>query len=711
MQPVLLISANGVLEQEIESALQGSVDLTCVATLTEAELQLQTNSNHQKPIVLVVLDAIEQAHPAIMCEEAIRAIQPHSNRLVVLIDNPDERQAVLEAGASDYLLKPFAHTEVRAKLLLHLNYLELSWMNTDAQIQSAQNSLLTLLFRIINSQTDLNAILAQTLEQTAALLDAWAAELWLVTPAADGLELVSSVSQAFSARGITKRRMGEGLIGWLAEQEKPVVLDVSPNDTRFDPQVDLLNNQDHYSVLGVALKHQAHSVGVLAVYSHSSQTFTAQDIDLVKGISNLVASAIANARAMQDIQQRSACQSVLYEMSLQIADGLDLQTTINRSLQWINRLCEVDASLLWLVDEKSQEFRVVSVLGATIEPHRQAEFALGSHFFVSESSGERAIVNNDPTGETAAYLAVFERLGVKRRSFLAINIQHRRQTIGMIALLNKIGGPFSETETDLLCTAAEMIGISVSNAWLHERTLKLIQQSERMHKLALQNERLATIGRLTASLAHEINNPMQAVRGALNLAQEELNNPQELNEYLNICLVEVDRVVSLVQRIRQIYQPATDHPRPVSVPQIIQEALADARKEMVRKEIKVQLEVPSKIEKISGIANQLHLAFLCVLLRVSDGMGDAGGGDLLVRVVKQDQNAAVEFKMRADKANWAGINPDEEHRSGEQVSLNDLLGLSLAHDIIVAHDGSMSVALCDQQTCLKIVLPCQSSIE
>ncbi len=708
MQSVLFIGSDISLQEEFRMALQGSARFECVADVPSAIERLSTSESQVVAPVLALLDATGQADAPRLCQQ-LRQNRSHKSEarvaaLIAIIDNPDSRQTVLQAGADDYLLLPLSTVEFNTRLMTHLRCMELALLQEETQIYAAQTALLALLSRLIGGRVDLRVILSQTLEQTVDLLHAWTAELWLWTADGAQLELTSSLSPTFSPQRPSRREIGQGLIGWVANQEKPLLLNVTPEEDRFDRQVDLLDGQEQYGMLAVPLKHQAGSVGVLAVYRQQPNGFTSSDVNLLEAIAILVASAIANAQAMRDLEGFAAQRHILYEMSQQIADGLDLQATIDRSLQWINRLCDVEASLLWLMDDEGQELSPIAALGVELDGSGRPELKLEDCLVDRIVGKSEIILINDPTHDPCECLTIFERLGIKRGNFLAIAMKHRRRVIGVITLLNRIGGGFQDKEIELLSTAAEMIGVSVSNARLHEQTLQLVQERERLHKLALQNERLATIGRLTASLAHEINNPMQAIRGALTLAQEEIHNPHELGDYLEIGLSEVNRVVNLVQRLRQIYQPPLEAPQPVSIRLLVNDALAVARREMARQDVKVNIEMDPTLGTVTGVVNQLHLAFLCVILRVADLLGNIGGGEFQMRVIDQGETVAFEFAAGTVEVDWVASSAESEG-SPEHVPLEEIIGLSMARDVIEAHGGSLTVEQCEQETCMRITLP------
>ncbi len=104
---------------------------------------------------------------------------------------------------------------------------------------------------------------------------------------------------------------------------------------------------------------------------------------------------------------------------------------------------------------------------------------------------------------------------------------------------------------------------------------------------SLRLVRLAAIGRLTASLVHEINNPMQTIQGALTLALENPRDAAEVDSYLRVSLQESERVVRIADRIRAIYSPSPHSPQVTDVNRAVEEAAATALKELVRQKVRL----------------------------------------------------------------------------------------------------------------------------
>ena len=77
-----------------------------------------------------------------------------------------------------------------------------------------------------------------------------------------------------------------------------------------------------------------------------------------------------------------------------------------------------------------------------------------------------------------------------------------------------------------------------------------------MRDQLVQNERLATMGRLLASVSHELNNPLQAIQNALFLLREEKGISAQGKQDLDIVLSESERMAALISRLRATYRPA-----------------------------------------------------------------------------------------------------------------------------------------------------------
>jgi two-component system NtrC family sensor kinase len=228
-----------------------------------------------------------------------------------------------------------------------------------------------------------------------------------------------------------------------------------------------------------------------------------------------------------------------------------------------------------------------------------------------------------------------------------------------------------------------------------------LQQSQAQ---LIHAEKMAALGRLTASIAHEINNPLQAVLGCLALIHDDLDD-LDLDESqrrahtqhdLQVAEVEIRRIADIVRRLREFYQPAHEDLRATHLQSILEDLLVLVRKQLQDSGISVEL-VWGQLPELYTNPDLLKQVFLNLVLNAIDAM--PGGGTLRVRTALEQATlrnspqptpvARVEFSDTG-----AGIPPEllsrvfepffttKEHGSG--------LGLSISYEIVASLGGEIA---------------------
>ncbi len=158
-----------------------------------------------------------------------------------------------------------------------------------------------------------------------------------------------------------------------------------------------------------------------------------------------------------------------------------------------------------------------------------------------------------------------------------------------------------------------------------------------------EKESQACAGRLTSYICHEINNAMQATRGALSLALEEPNLAEDISSYLNLCQQETQRVVNLIERLRQTYRPQEKGKGPLRLNELFMDVINLASEDLGNHNVSLAGEIGEKALVVDGVYDQIHLALLGSLLTLGEAIGLAGGGILKFRMDCQDQFISLDF--------------------------------------------------------------------
>ncbi len=575
----------------------------------------------------------------------------------------------------------------------------------ETQIYATQNALLVMIAQMISEQRTLDTGLALILEQATPILNAASSEIWLLSKDEAWLTLDTALSRKIGLLAGMRRPADAGLLGWVVQNRRRLHANLPTTDPRFALSIDRPVDDSLRCLVGAPILHHDTLLGVLVMYGTRPNAFSTSDGAFLEGIAALTASAIANARMMEELTDYAAQQRILYEMSQQIAGGLDLEVTLERGLEWLQRLANTEIGLLWLLESgPGQSLKLMVARGVTFSTDSPVLVNLEQSTAAWVVEHGQALVVNDPQNDPNVNQTVCSQLNLRLKNVLSLPVLYHGQAIGVVCLLNKIAGSFEPNDVTLLSTAADMVAVAVGNAQLHTQTVQLVAEREQLYQQMLQTERLATVGRLTASLSHEINNPMQAIQGALALALEELDNPAEVESYIRLSQQESVRVVTLVNRMRQIYRPHSETPRVGDITSLLQEAIAIASKEFKRQKVQLQDNLAVALPPVKAVANQLHLVFLSFILNFAEAIGSAGGGNLQVSSYPENDHVVVKFQADAST-----ITPDQWRQiikpDAAQASAEISFGLVMSYDIVVAHGGQVDCRQTSSELVCMLKLP------
>ena len=203
----------------------------------------------------------------------------------------------------------------------------------------------------------------------------------------------------------------------------------------------------------------------------------------------------------------------------------------------------------------------------------------------------------------------------------------------------------------------------------------------------IRAERLAIAGKLAATLAHEINNPLQAVIGCLGLAEETRAEGGDAGRYLQVAREELRRAARIVAQLRNLHQrPQLDEREPTDVNLLVERVLMLGRKQCEERGVEVVWNAASDLPVLTLASDQIQQVFLNLLLNALDAMPE--GGQLRVTTHHTGQPAGVCVAFADD---GMGIPPDslsqvfEPFYSTKPEGLG--LGLFVSQDIVKQHRG------------------------
>ena len=206
-----------------------------------------------------------------------------------------------------------------------------------------------------------------------------------------------------------------------------------------------------------------------------------------------------------------------------------------------------------------------------------------------------------------------------------------------------------------------------------------------------RNQRLATVGRLAAGVAHEIRNPLSSIKGFATYFRERYRDTPADAQTATIMIQEVDRLNRVVGQLLEFSRPIGILPRPVRVAQLVADSLRMIEAQAAGKGIAIETACDVPGEDATLDADRLNQVLLNLYLNAVEAMEN--GGTLGVRVAADPAAHALEIRV---SDTGCGIRPEDLPQIFEPYFTTRPggtgLGLAIAHNIVGAMGGTIAVA-------------------
>ena len=396
-------------------------------------------------------------------------------------------------------------------------------------------------------------------------------------------------------------------------------------------------------------------------------------------------------RSEQALRRRNQELAALIEINRMVTSSLNLDAVLKATVLGIREILQVEAGSLVLVDEEADRlvFRTTFspeqgwVTGRTIQP---GEGIVG---YVVRS-GESKIVN-DVERDPHFLAEVDEEAGITSRAILCTPLTSRGRTIGAIEVINRLDGEFTEQDLELLQAMAASVAVAVDNSNLYGELADFTKELERSQAQLVQAEKMAAIGRLAASIAHEINNPLQSIHNSMHLSLHEGLSDDKRFEYLSMAQSEVRRLIEIVQRMLDFYRPSRGDMVPADVNEIVENVLALAQKRLQHSNVRVRTNLASDLPITSVVPDQIVQVFLNIVINAIEAMPSGGVLRLETFLSEDSEWVATSFQDAGP-----GISVEQIANLFEPFHTTKAdgtgLGLAISYGIVERHGGVIEVS-------------------
>jgi len=278
-------------------------------------------------------------------------------------------------------------------------------------------------------------------------------------------------------------------------------------------------------------------------------------------------------------------------------------------------------------------------------------------------------------------------------SILSVPLKFQNENIGVINVQTKKPRTFQKNERRLLKTIAHQVSGIIRNARLYESVLAAKKKLEQANERLIESEKMAALGRLSATLSHELRNPLSGLKGASQLLFRKTSDNDERKQYVHLILEEVERLGEIVEDLIHFAKPKVLQYELIDANKIIEDSILLHMENLIQKEITVRKRL-SKLPLMKADRDKFKQVIVNIMLNATDAMAD--GGELLVSSsVTINENTGKEVATFQFKDTGNGIPDDILPNVFEPFFTTKPdgvgLGLAVCKSIIQQHGGSISV--------------------
>jgi GAF domain-containing protein/FixJ family two-component response regulator len=378
-------------------------------------------------------------------------------------------------GVKNYITKPFkmeeilqaieqALTESRLKRERLELVKRLQLVNKELERRIKEFNILHGIGQAMNSLLRLEELLERAVEAAVYVTGTDRGILYLKGEDTGRLSIGARQGGAEQGAGTSVSEIDEAQMLGVIQGGKATVLEAPPGRPSAEAEEGI------HSALVVPLKIRGEAVGALSVSSlDPERTYSSNDRYLLSVLADYIAIAMENARLYQRVERRAEELGLLNEVGQALSTTLDLEQALTLVMERINSILRVEAGSLLLTDEEAGELVFQIALGEKSEQVKPLRLRIGQGIAGRVAETGQPLLIPDVGQDRAEATAVDISTDFLAQSVLCVPMVARGETMGVIEVINKLDGPFTEDDLRVLTSIANYAAVAIENARLFRR--------------------------------------------------------------------------------------------------------------------------------------------------------------------------------------------------------------------------------------------------
>jgi signal transduction histidine kinase len=303
------------------------------------------------------------------------------------------------------------------------------------------------------------------------------------------------------------------------------------------------------------------------------------------------------------------------------------------------------------------------------------------------------------------------------RNWIGVPLLSGGRFIGLISLDKLKPNAFTDNHTKLAEQIATHAALAIQNAQLFQAVQSSAQKLQESQAMLYQAYKAAALGRLATTISHEINNPIQAIQGCLDLTRDEIDHPEkrdQITHYLKIIDEEVQRITTIINQMRQTHPKTVEYAhKPCDINKLLDTIIRDNEHHLKAKKIIMQRKWAEDLPLIPANEPNISQAFKHLIQNIIERM-DIGQQLILETALLSDLSKHMTDKIQITIQNSGSLAPhpiQENFFTFPNITddQQNSLGLFVTYSIIEAHGGQINLtSTAEQGSTFTINLPIPS---
>ena len=411
---------------------------------------------------------------------------------------------------------------------------------------------------------------------------------------------------------------------------------------------------------------------------------------------------------IRDISARKKSERIIRQTNRELAainainkasSVLGLEDMLKTTVEEISALLSVDSARIYLLDESGDLIYLVVSKGLTeafVEKTHMQVRHVGAGLIGKVLATGREMIFSDLAGAPSPFKEDLWQEGLKSAAY--IPVLSKGKVLGVIVATSHSGHQFTKREIAFLSAVGNEVGISVENRLLYEQTRTAYEELKKAQEQLIQTEKLASLGKMSAIFAHEINNPISAILTYAKLVSKVLKKPDldldermpDLLRYLETVQNETARCGDIVKNLLTFARQTDPKFEGNSLARILDRTISLISHDLELKGVTLDVDVQEDIPPIKCDFKQIQQVMLNLLINASEAMEQ--GGRLTARARRAPSGKMVKIEI-IDTGH--GISRSDLGRifepffttKGETKGVG--LGLAVVYGIITRHGGTI----------------------